>query len=107
MNDDIGSIPSAKLVGEYTSLNALEKQAKRQRLKLASHLKERRDLISHELDRRCEAAGLAIQFGTHLIFKRASSVVSNYPYPEWKISMEASELHALLGWLLIKGGAGK
>ena len=64
--------------------------------------------IATELDMRCVEAGISIVDGlpTFVCIIRESVVSRGIPFTTITVDVEATELHALLGWLLLKEGGG-
>ena len=67
---------------------------------------DRFSAIATELDMRCVEAGISIVDGlpTFVCIIRESVVSRGIPFTTIAVDVEAAELHALLGWLLLKEG---
>lgn len=102
-NDDIGNIPSAKLVEEW---RRLRKTGKRNPLYWSNQ--HDKNLVASELDRRCVNAGIQL-IKDHFEYEYEKVGIMNQPIiPPRPIlvvmRLNAFEQHALEAWLLMKGG---
>lgn len=96
MEDGIGKVPATELVDLWLvkSLNATHSEG--EMLEIGS--------IAQEIDRRC--GDLRIEDGCLVVTGRGT-VEKWRTWEGYKVKLPAAELHALLGWLLMKGGPRK
>ena len=100
--NDLKYTPTADLIAEWGKYpDTLSKNR-------PTWAKNRRAAIATELDMRCVEAGISIVDGlpTFVCIIRESVVSRGIPFTTITVDVEATELHALLGWLLLKEGGG-